>query len=114
MSGGSSERRREQETDRGAAEVGERVFAITRALASHLELLGGEVRTDHPVRSRGDLPSARVVLFDTHPGPPQLMCTERGCLLAFGGGSGRPPYVRCQLFCGMPDLGRGGRMGAWR
>ncbi len=41
--------------------------AITRALASRLESLGGEVRTDHPVRSRGDLPSARVVLFDTHP-----------------------------------------------
>ena len=41
--------------------------AVTRALAAHLESLGGEVRTGHPVRSRGDLPPARVVLFDTHP-----------------------------------------------
>lgn len=40
---------------------------ITAALATHLETLGGAVRTDHPVRRPGDLPSSRVVMFDTHP-----------------------------------------------
>ena len=41
--------------------------AITGALASRLESLGGEVRLGFPVRRPGDLPPARVVLFDTHP-----------------------------------------------
>jgi phytoene dehydrogenase-like protein len=41
--------------------------AITRALASLLESLGGTVVTDHPVRSRADLPAARLTLFDTGP-----------------------------------------------
>ena len=41
--------------------------AITSALAAHLTSLGGEVRLDHRVRGRGDLPSSRVVMFDTHP-----------------------------------------------
>ncbi len=42
-------------------------IAITRALASYLEQLGGEVRTGVPVRSTADLPAARVYLFDTDP-----------------------------------------------
>jgi phytoene dehydrogenase-like protein len=41
--------------------------AITRALASLLTELGGTVVTGHPVRSRSDLPAARVTLFDTGP-----------------------------------------------
>ena len=41
--------------------------AITRALVSLLETLGGEVRTGHPVESTKDLPAARVYLFDTDP-----------------------------------------------
>ena len=41
--------------------------AITAALAAHLASLGGEIRLDHRVRTPGDLPPSRVVLFDTHP-----------------------------------------------
>jgi phytoene dehydrogenase-like protein len=41
--------------------------AITDALASLLDELGGTVVTGHPVRSRADLPAARVTLFDTGP-----------------------------------------------
>ncbi len=41
--------------------------AITSALASLLAELGGTVLTGHPVRSRADLPHARVTLFDTGP-----------------------------------------------
>ena len=41
--------------------------AITDALASLLKSLGGTVVTGHPVRSRADLPAARVTLFDTGP-----------------------------------------------
>jgi len=43
--------------------------SITGALASYLRSLGGEVRTDSPVRSMRDLPPARVVLFDLAPRP---------------------------------------------
>lgn len=41
--------------------------AIARALASYLAALGGSVQTDAPVRTLGDLPPARVYLFDTGP-----------------------------------------------
>ena len=41
--------------------------AITSALASYLTSLGGTIFTDHPVRTPGDLPTSRVVLFDTTP-----------------------------------------------
>ena len=41
--------------------------AVGRALADHLEGLGGSIRTGHPVRTPADLPEAKVVLFDTHP-----------------------------------------------
>lgn len=41
--------------------------AITRALASYLRALGGEIVTGHPVRALSDLPEARVFLFDTSP-----------------------------------------------
>ena len=41
--------------------------AITRALATHVEGLGGSIRTSHQVRTPGDIPPARTVLFDTHP-----------------------------------------------
>jgi phytoene dehydrogenase-like protein len=42
-------------------------LAIGRALASYLRALGGPVETGRHVRSLADLPSARVVLFDTSP-----------------------------------------------
>ena len=41
--------------------------AISRALLSYLTSLGGSVVTNHLVRSVGDLPSSRAVLFDTPP-----------------------------------------------
>ncbi|PRZ03043.1 phytoene dehydrogenase-like protein [Isoptericola sp. CG 20/1183] len=41
--------------------------AITAALQAELELRGGTVVTDHPVRSRADLPHAATYLFDTSP-----------------------------------------------
>jgi phytoene dehydrogenase-like protein len=40
---------------------------IVDALAAHLRHLGGEVRTDHPVRSMADIPASRAVLFDLTP-----------------------------------------------
>ncbi|TFH23766.1 MAG: NAD(P)/FAD-dependent oxidoreductase [Myxococcales bacterium] len=42
-------------------------IAITRALASYLEELGGRIHTGVRVRSIADLPAARVYLFDTDP-----------------------------------------------
>jgi phytoene dehydrogenase-like protein len=41
--------------------------AIADALASYLRSLGGEIETDHHVRSTADLPPARIYLFDTSP-----------------------------------------------
>jgi len=41
--------------------------SITRALASHLQKLGGTIETRRPVERLADLPPARVVLFDTSP-----------------------------------------------
>lgn len=41
--------------------------AIADALAARLRQLGGEVRTGTTVRSLADIPSHRVVLFDTNP-----------------------------------------------
>ena len=41
--------------------------AITQALASYLESLGGIVETGRRVRSLGELPNARAILFDTSP-----------------------------------------------
>lgn len=41
--------------------------AVTAALVRHLESLGGEVRSDSPVTSLGDLPSATAVLLDLTP-----------------------------------------------
>ncbi len=41
--------------------------AVGRALAAHLEALGGSIRTGHPVETPADIPEARAVLFDTHP-----------------------------------------------
>jgi phytoene dehydrogenase-like protein len=41
--------------------------AITRALAGMLRSLGGRIETGRMIRSLGDLPRARVVLFDTSP-----------------------------------------------
>jgi len=41
--------------------------AIPEALAGDLRAGGGEIVTDHPVRSTADLPPARAYLFDTTP-----------------------------------------------
>ncbi|HKE13071.1 MAG TPA: NAD(P)/FAD-dependent oxidoreductase [Myxococcota bacterium] len=41
--------------------------AITRALASYLRSLGGRIETGHRIEHLGQLPDARVVLFDTSP-----------------------------------------------
>jgi phytoene dehydrogenase-like protein len=41
--------------------------AIARALAGHLQELGGTIATRHRVERLADLPPARVVLFDTSP-----------------------------------------------
>lgn len=40
---------------------------IADALASYLRALGGEIQTDRTVRTLGDLPRTRVVLFDLTP-----------------------------------------------
>jgi len=45
---------------------------LSEALAGYLRALGGEIVTDHPVSSMGDVPSARDVLFDLT--PRQLLC----------------------------------------
>jgi phytoene dehydrogenase-like protein len=42
--------------------------AITRALASYFESLGGKIETGAPITRLRDLPSARAILFDTDPG----------------------------------------------
>lgn len=41
--------------------------AITDAMASYLDTLGGEIVTDTRVRSTDDLPGTRVVIYDTSP-----------------------------------------------
>lgn len=41
--------------------------AIIDALASYLRSLGGTIRTSTPVRSMGDVPESRAVLFDVTP-----------------------------------------------
>lgn len=41
--------------------------SIGKAMASYLKSLGGKIETSRPVKSLGDLPPARVVLFDTSP-----------------------------------------------
>jgi phytoene dehydrogenase-like protein len=41
--------------------------AIIGAMARYLEKLGGEIRTNHFVRTMADIPDSRVVLFDTSP-----------------------------------------------
>lgn len=57
---------------------------LAAALLRHLGSLGGEVVVDHPVRSLGDLPASRVVLFDVSP--------EQ--LLAIAGDRLSPRYAR--------------------
>jgi len=43
--------------------------SIANALAAYLRSLGGEIRTETPVRSMADIPEARAVLFDLSPAP---------------------------------------------
>jgi len=48
--------------------------AIARALASLLQSLGGQIKTDTPVLSVRDLPAARAYLFDTSPAQLASIC----------------------------------------
>ena len=41
--------------------------SITEAMIRHLEKLGGEIRTSHPVRRLSDLPPHRAAMFDVTP-----------------------------------------------
>jgi phytoene dehydrogenase-like protein len=50
---------------------------IADALVACFRSLGGEARTGETVDSFKQLPSARVVLFDTSPGPMSRICSER-------------------------------------
>jgi len=50
--------------------------SIGRALASLLRELGGRIETAVPVRSLGDIPPARVVLFDTSPAQLADVCAS--------------------------------------
>ena len=51
---------------------------IAGALAAYLATLGGRIETGRPVRALGDIPPARVVLFDTS--PDQLATVGAGVL----------------------------------
>jgi phytoene dehydrogenase-like protein len=51
--------------------------AIADALASLLRSLGGEIRTGHRVESLGDLPKARVTLFDVTPRQLLRICGDQ-------------------------------------
>ena len=55
--------------------------AVTGALASYLESLGGRIEVGHPVERLADLPDARVVLFDTSP---EGLCAIAGDALPGG------------------------------
>jgi phytoene dehydrogenase-like protein len=50
--------------------------AIARALAGHLEELGGSIRTGVCVRAATELPAARVFLFDTDPVQLARICED--------------------------------------
>lgn len=41
--------------------------AITKALASYFCSLGGEIQTDRPITTLGELPRTQVIIFDTSP-----------------------------------------------
>jgi phytoene dehydrogenase-like protein len=50
--------------------------AITDAMAAYLRSLGGEIRTSFEVRSLGDLPEARALLFDVTPRQLLAICGD--------------------------------------
>ncbi|MEE9298688.1 MAG: NAD(P)/FAD-dependent oxidoreductase [Acidimicrobiia bacterium] len=50
---------------------------IVRALASHLESLGGEIDTGRWVRRLGDLPDTHAIFFDTAPQAAAAIAAER-------------------------------------
>jgi phytoene dehydrogenase-like protein len=50
---------------------------IADALAAHVRALGGAVETGHPVRTLGDIPPARAVLFDLAPRPVLRLAAHR-------------------------------------
>jgi phytoene dehydrogenase-like protein len=50
--------------------------AISDAMASYLRSLGGEIRTGFEVRSLGDLPAARALLFDVTPRQLVAICGD--------------------------------------
>ncbi len=50
--------------------------AIADAMAAHLRTLGAEIRTGFEVRTLGDLPEARALLFDVTPRQLDAICGE--------------------------------------
>lgn len=86
---------------------------ITDALASDLVAHGGELRPDHQVRSRRDLPPARVVLLNTHARVAADLLArpyrERLRRLPLGGGVCKLDYVlRGPIPWATPEVGRAG------
>ncbi|QDO88925.1 NAD(P)/FAD-dependent oxidoreductase [Ornithinimicrobium ciconiae] len=73
------------------------IGAITRALVADLEAHGGQVITDHPVRTPSDLPPARVHLLNTHARVAADLLAEpyrsRLSALPLGGGVCKLDYV---------------------
>lgn len=51
--------------------------SIVNALASYLRSLGGEIETEHVVRSMADIPPSRVVLFDLTPRQVSAICGDQ-------------------------------------
>ncbi|RPF19830.1 phytoene dehydrogenase-like protein [Myceligenerans xiligouense] len=89
--------------------------AIVDALVADLVTHGGEIETSRPVRTRADLPPARVFLFDTAPGVVgrvfgSRMRSRAGTALRryrFGGGAAKVDLVlRGPVPWSVSDVGR--------
>lgn len=89
--------------------------AIVEALVADLVAHGGVIETSRPVRSRSDLPPARVYLFDTEPGVVEQVYRDRvpsrvGAALRgyrFGGGAAKVDFVlREPVPWAVPDVGQ--------
>ena len=86
---------------------------ITRALVEDLLAHGGELVTDHPVRTRADLPPARHTLLDTHAHVAAELLAEpyrsRLRSLPVGAGVCKIDYVLSgPVPWAAPDVGRAG------
>lgn len=86
---------------------------ITRVLVDDLLAHGGELRLDHPVRGRADLPAARHTLLDTHASVAAAMLAEpfarRLRALPLGAGVCKLDYVLSgPVPWAHPEVGRAG------